>query len=365
MLVVSACNKLVDVPGTLRRMAGTTAARGGQAGGLVTVLRDGSTIRSRYVPTKRADVAAGLLFRFRLVLWMSQVWVWIKRTLCYFVASSSKITSNGPAFFLGHTRFATSSGPSVRDTHPHRFSNASQVNIWRCATSGWYKCSESFELYVTHNGDLDYMEELDSKVLRTHHEIGIWLQLVLRVKRIPGCDSVKVAGMLELLRTQGVWMHALRLGSLLSTTRASFSAHILETKMLKAAAAVADEVFESFVRERGARTIKDDPSAIESLSTWLAADLYAKVPNLSNQYGTCEKLARLSTIYFLENDLFTSLNKFLAKAHGVSHVCLRCCIFSVYFSFVLCVAVKSNKSYVTQTKQYGRLLWHQCLLLTR
>jgi hypothetical protein len=218
---------------------------------------------------------------------------------------------------------------------------------------------------VTHNGDLDYMEELDSKVLRTHHEIGIWLQLVLRVKRIPGCDSVKVAGMLELLRTQGVWMHALRLGSLLSTTRASFSAHILETKMLKAAAAVADEVFESFVRERGARTIKDDPSAIETLSTWLAADLYAKVPNLSNQYGTCEKLARLSTIYFLENDLFTSLNKFLAKAHGVSHVCWWCCIFSVYFCFVLCVAVKSNKSYVTQTKQYGRLLWYQCLLLTR
>lgn len=34
----------VDVSGTLRRMAGTTAARGGQAGGLVTVLPDGSTV---------------------------------------------------------------------------------------------------------------------------------------------------------------------------------------------------------------------------------------------------------------------------------------------------------------------------------
>jgi len=33
MLLVSACNKLVDVSGTLRQMAATTAARGGQAGG--------------------------------------------------------------------------------------------------------------------------------------------------------------------------------------------------------------------------------------------------------------------------------------------------------------------------------------------
>ena len=40
---------------------------------------------------------------------------------------------------------------------------------------------EDFEIYVTHNGDLDYLQELDTQVLRTHKEIGLWLQLVLRV----------------------------------------------------------------------------------------------------------------------------------------------------------------------------------------
>jgi len=82
-----------------------------------------------------------------------------------------------PAFYLGHTRFATSSGPSVRDTHPHRFSVKAPVTIWRCGVNGWYKSVENFELYVTHNGDLDFMEELDTKVLRTHKEVGIWLQV--------------------------------------------------------------------------------------------------------------------------------------------------------------------------------------------
>ena len=129
------------------------------------------------------------------------------------------IHSSIAAFFLGHTRFATSSGPSVRDTHPHRFSVKEQVKIWRCGADGWFSTLENFELYVTHNGDLDYMEELDSKVLRTHKEVGIWLQVVLQMSNIPGCDSIKVAGMLELLRTKGIWKHSLRLAALVSSSR--------------------------------------------------------------------------------------------------------------------------------------------------
>ena len=69
MLVVSGRNKLVDVAGTLRSMAATTAARGGQAGGIVSLLADGSSVRSRHVPTKRGDVAVELVRRFWLLLW--------------------------------------------------------------------------------------------------------------------------------------------------------------------------------------------------------------------------------------------------------------------------------------------------------
>jgi len=147
-------------------------------------------------------------------------------------------------FFLGHTRFATSSGPSVTDTHPHRFSKRSRVVFWSCTPAGWQKRNENFELYVTHNGDLDYLEELDTHVLRTHKEVGLWLQLVLRTSSIPGCDSVKVAGMLELFRTQGIWKHALRLSSLLSTfNKTSFHANVIDAETLNSAATIADKVF--------------------------------------------------------------------------------------------------------------------------
>ena len=53
-------------------MAATTAARGGQAGGIVSLLADGSSVRSRHVPTKRGDVAVELVRRFWLLLWLRQ-----------------------------------------------------------------------------------------------------------------------------------------------------------------------------------------------------------------------------------------------------------------------------------------------------
>jgi len=113
--------------------------------------------------------------------------------------------------FLGHTRFATSSKPSTLESHPHRFSKPRSVKVWRpCLDGGWKSTVENFELFVTHNGDFDYWPVFGR--VRTQREIGYWLRQVLGATHdIPGCDSVKVAGVMELLRTQGVWEHSFRL----------------------------------------------------------------------------------------------------------------------------------------------------------
>ena len=187
------------VPDILREMAATTAARGGQAGGLVTLLPDGTGHRCRYVPSKRADVARGLMQRFFAGLWLRK--------------AAAMLSMAGPEpcrMFLGHTRFATSSKPSTNESHPHRFSQPKRVRVWRRGPGGWSSALERFELYVTHNGDFDYWP-LFGRV-RTQREVGQWLKVVLGATHvIAGCDSVKVAGVMELLRTQGVWEHALRL----------------------------------------------------------------------------------------------------------------------------------------------------------
>jgi hypothetical protein len=181
-------------------MAATTAARGGQAGGLVTVLPDGSGHRCRYVPSKRADVADGLMQRFFSGLWFRRL-----------AAALSRAAAPPCRMFLGHTRFATSSKPSTLESHPHRFSPPRRVKVWRVGADGrWASAVENFELFVTHNGDFDYWPLFGRT--RTQREVGLWLRQVLGTTHaMPGCDSVKVAGVMELLRTQGVWEHALRL----------------------------------------------------------------------------------------------------------------------------------------------------------
>lgn len=66
--------------------------------------------------------------------------------------------------------------------------------------------------------------------------------------------------------------------------RPSFSAQRLNPKTLEAAAAVADEVFDQFVVRMGGggkRAFKDDVSAIELLSNWIAAEFFSKVSSLA------------------------------------------------------------------------------------
>ena len=179
-------------------MAATTAARGGQAGGLVTLLPDGTGHRCRYVPSKRADVARGLMQRFFAGLWLRRA-----------AAAISRAQPQQCRIFLGHTRFATSSRPSAGESHPHRFSQPKRVRVWRRGPGGWASAEERFELFVTHNGDFDYWTVFGR--VRTQREVGLWLRRVLGATHaIAGCDSVKVAGVMEFLRTQGVWEHALR-----------------------------------------------------------------------------------------------------------------------------------------------------------
>jgi hypothetical protein len=89
-----------------------------------------SHARHRNVPTKRGDVAYNLVTRFASLLWFWRFWSHIKglvlRVFCCRSepdtkaislnsndTSAEQVGSPGPAFFLGHTRFATSSGKCV------------------------------------------------------------------------------------------------------------------------------------------------------------------------------------------------------------------------------------------------------------
>mmetsp|Transcript_26761 Transcript_26761/g.64689 ORF Transcript_26761/g.64689 Transcript_26761/m.64689 type:complete len:579 (+) Transcript_26761:133-1869(+) len=349
MLVVALLDGSVDVPGILRSMAATTAARGGQSGGIVTVMPDGSAVRERHVPTKRSDIAEGLVSGF-----VSKMRT--KAASLLFKAHAKPSCS----FFLGHTRFATSSAPTIRESHPHRFSNPQRVTIWRRNADGWQQRQEDHEVYVTHNGDLDYWPLFG--VQRTQKELGAWLRCVLHCKNaVAGCDSVKVAGVVELLRTQGVWRFSMRL-AFQQVASPSFDAtlmgsgeHVMGESVLKEAAKVADSVFASYVSEGGDLT---GPSDLGSLSVRLTEAFSTSCPSLTSlfpQHGsfTLGEFARRSISNFVQNDLFSALSTFLSDAQG-SFGISTCCTLD---RDVVCIASRGQAMSISFNPHAGTLLW--------
>ncbi|EKX36351.1 hypothetical protein GUITHDRAFT_155261 [Guillardia theta CCMP2712] len=258
--------------------------------------------------------------------------------------------------FLGHTRFATSSAPRLNESHPHRFSGPQTVRVWRVGGQGWEATDENYEVYVTHNGDFDYWELFDS--LRTQKDLGRWLQNVLNMhKTIASCDSVKVAGMMELLRTQGIWKHSIRL-AYQTSVQPSFQhtlngEMLLEESLLNQITAIAENIFQQHVTGVPASSVLQDSRQVKDLIAVLAKAWYDIGGELRNRCGTCELLAQHSICYFLENDIFTALDKFLSCAHG-SFGITACCTLDPN---VVAIASRGQAMSVSFNEDLGVVLW--------
>merc|ERR1712091_312232 len=85
--------------------------RGAQSGGTVTFCRDGRGgargVRSRVVNGKRSDLARGIHARL---------------TKDEAAAARRRGLMQGPRFYAGHARFATTSKATLDGTHPHQWS---------------------------------------------------------------------------------------------------------------------------------------------------------------------------------------------------------------------------------------------------
>eukprot|EP00741_Cyanophora_paradoxa_P011471 tig00020560_g11082.t1 len=160
-----------------------TMVRGGQAGGLVTFVSSGPHdlrgIRERVVNGKRTDLGVVLVRAMRRLLAVHAVRACLRRR------------NPSPAVLcMGHTRFATSSFPAVGETHPHQ----------------WLPRRD---IYITHNGDFDFYDAFGKD--QTYENIGLWLEKVHGHANLAKGDSPKIAGMVDLLATQGLWPASVKL----------------------------------------------------------------------------------------------------------------------------------------------------------
>ena len=180
-----------------------TYAGRSRLGGIATYDRSGVGLRCRVVNGKRTDLEDVLFKRF-----------------------SRSYADMTCGLFQGHTRFATSSVCNIAGCHPHQWLPRSKQMAWRLATNTAYRfvCERrSVESFITHNGDCDAFTIHGNK-----YAIADLQLLLVRLLGHPipsDVDSACVAGLLDMLRTKGVWLASVRYGYLFGALSTAGSLH--------------------------------------------------------------------------------------------------------------------------------------------
>ncbi|MEO0835502.1 MAG: hypothetical protein AAFY16_05840, partial [Cyanobacteria bacterium J06642_3] len=188
--------RMVDIS---QQMGQETEVRGEQAGGGLVIGQNGKQtvfIGQKVVNRKRDNLTKSLEAAF---------------------ASTRNKAINGgvkplksTVIGVWHYRYATSgSAASELETHWHEWMKARIQKVWQFTGTEWKCTSKNVHHRITHNGDFDgwniFNQEIDYATL------GLWLERVLHTPNATKGDSPKIAGMMDLLVTQGMWYPSVRL----------------------------------------------------------------------------------------------------------------------------------------------------------
>lgn len=192
------------------RQVRVTMMRGAQSGGVVTYapLEDKGAVgvRTRVVNGKRTNLSELLTEK---------------------LAKEARAARKygelaGPVFYAGHTRFATSSKVTLDGTHPHQWTAPALHRIWtKVPGRQWESSMQNVEVFICHNGDLDSFE-VGGKDFALD-DVMAWIERATSTLRPSSVDSAGVAGLVDLLRAKGSWLHAVRFGYLFGPRRATLS----------------------------------------------------------------------------------------------------------------------------------------------
>jgi hypothetical protein len=304
----------------LEKMVQVTMMRGAQSGGVVTFQPTGSSgsmqgIRSRVVNKKRTDLSKEV--RKKIVRDVS-------------------LQKGSIPFFSGHTRFATSSKATFEGTHPQRWTPPSprrvyDLNVPHTGSHIFVPHAVQVENYVTHNGDFDFYS-----VNGTTYDLEV-IQQFLSIVTGPmpaSVDSCAVAGIVDLLRTQGCFglsaRYAICFGlptSKMQTNQAFPSyAHFEQIGLLF------EDVLGEMLKTTQLNTICEQSGTRHSFALRVLSKLEMKSDTLVrplSQYITDDEGGAsllsfcLQTIHaFFDNDLFFTTKTFLRNAKGSFGLCV-------------------------------------------
>jgi hypothetical protein len=226
-----------------------------------------------------------------------------------------------------HYRFGTSgSPPSVLETHWHEWMSARYEGVWEFSEDKWTYQLKNINHRITHNGDFDGWMLFGKSI--EYDKLGLWLERVLHTPNATKGDSPKIAGMMDLLITKGMWYASVRLAYQLAIAESIESAFAGEKPSRHAPNTAPSEeelnnwaeIFEStFVLYRKLLGAPDSPSCNQYLCRLESDILQALAQNSSMSKLSWSKrvaFVRTAIEVFFKNDLYFATKTFMSKAEG-------------------------------------------------
>ncbi|MDJ0589525.1 MAG: hypothetical protein QNJ72_05940 [Pleurocapsa sp. MO_226.B13] len=181
------------------QMGRETEIRGEQAGGGLVIAKDRSDrlvfVGEKIVNRKRDNLTNSLETAFNSV----------RRKAQNSGIAPLEMTTTG----VWHYRFGTSGPPAVIETHWHEWMSARTEKVWDFIEGQWVCQEKNVNHRITHNGDFDAWTLYGKPV--ENEALGLWLERVLHTSNYAKGDSPKIAGMMDLLITKGIWYASVRL----------------------------------------------------------------------------------------------------------------------------------------------------------
>jgi hypothetical protein len=319
----------------LETMVRVTMMRGAQSGGVITFLPTGPCdgkgrptmkgIRSRVVNQKRTDLSV-------------QVRKIVQREVFRFGRS---LPEGFVPVLSGHTRFATSSKATLDGTHPHRWTPATERRVYDFSapeSSGKSKSIVAPQVvkvvnYITHNGDFDFYtvhgKTYDIEIVQK------WLEIVTESPMPASVDSCAVAGVVDVLRTQGCFglsaRYALSLG--LPTSKIEVIDNFPTNSHFEKIGEVFEEALGEMVHTASEtlENLSENSDKRESLACNVLRKLEHRFDELVKPIGHLIdpeigagllKFCTVTIDAFFDNDLFMATKTFLKNAKGSFGLCV-------------------------------------------
>ncbi|WP_052055423.1 hypothetical protein [Myxosarcina sp. GI1] len=298
------------------QMGRETEIRGEQAGGGLVVARNQDNavlVGKKIVNRKRANLTKSLEAAFATV--------------------RQKATASGieplSSTLMGawHYRYATSgTAPSEIETHWHEWMAARPEKVWQFKDGEWNCQTKNVNHRITHNGDFDswtlFNKDVDSATL------GLWLERILHTPNATRGDSPKIAGIMDLLITNGMWYPSVRLAyqmAIVTSLEETFGGLEPYADTPNTAPSVAEltglaEILERvFVEMQSSLPVNNSAIPPESLNS-LAQRILAKINthSFTAQWSQLQRTAFVQTAIkaFFNNNLFHATKIFMSKAKG-------------------------------------------------